>query len=365
MVVSGQLTAFLRARWGLLKIREESDRHHALDAAVVAACTHGMVKRLSDYARRRELEHVSAGFVDLQTGEIVDSAAYAQLERHFPAPWPNFRHELESRLKVDDPALLRAEMERLGTYPTEALEALRPLFVSRAVARRGGGEIHEAKILAVKSAEPKKALERVPLAALTLNKLEKMVGKDDPRNHALYDVLRERLVAFGDDPKKAFNERQPVLKPSGDGKIAPKVSSIRVEATQNTGLLVRGGIAALGEMLRVEVFCRDGGYLIVPKYEAATEKMRGAPSIPTDASFCFELTKNDFVEIIIGNETVRGYFVMYESDGRVTLRAHDQPLPDKKYFRRAVATASRITKFHVDILGNLYAARREPRRGLA
>ncbi|MBP8293831.1 MAG: type II CRISPR RNA-guided endonuclease Cas9, partial [Caldilineaceae bacterium] len=43
VVVSGQLTGFLRARWGLTKVRSGSDRHHALDAAVVAACTHGMV----------------------------------------------------------------------------------------------------------------------------------------------------------------------------------------------------------------------------------------------------------------------------------------------------------------------------------
>jgi CRISPR-associated endonuclease Csn1 len=52
VVVNGQLTAFLRARWGFLKIREESDRHHALDAVVIAACSHSMVKRLADYPSR-------------------------------------------------------------------------------------------------------------------------------------------------------------------------------------------------------------------------------------------------------------------------------------------------------------------------
>ncbi|MCS6945006.1 MAG: type II CRISPR RNA-guided endonuclease Cas9, partial [Sutterellaceae bacterium] len=97
VVVSGQLTAFLRARWGLLKLRDESDRHHALDAAVVAACTHAMVKRLSDYARRRELEYVRAGFVDPETREILDRAALARLERDFPVPWPHFRRELQAR----------------------------------------------------------------------------------------------------------------------------------------------------------------------------------------------------------------------------------------------------------------------------
>ena len=48
-------------------------------------------------------------------------------------------HELEGRLKIDDAEQLRAEMARFGTYPADALEALRPLFVSRAPQRRNGG----------------------------------------------------------------------------------------------------------------------------------------------------------------------------------------------------------------------------------
>jgi CRISPR-associated endonuclease Csn1 len=142
VVLSGQLTAFLRARWQLTKIRSDSDRHHALDAAVVAACSHGMVKRLSDYSRRKELQAVRDGFVDLETGEIVDRAMHQQLKAHFPDPWPEFRHELEARLYTDDPAQLRAGIERLGTHSPEALGALKPLFVSRAPQRRNGGAAH-------------------------------------------------------------------------------------------------------------------------------------------------------------------------------------------------------------------------------
>ena len=142
VVLSGQLTAFLRARWGLLKIREESDRHHALDAVVIAACSHSMVKRLSDYSRSKELEQVREGFVDMETGEIVNPAAFAQLEAHFPSPWPNFRDELQWRLKIDDVAVLRGEVQRLGTYSAEDLDALKPLFVSRAPQRRNSGSAH-------------------------------------------------------------------------------------------------------------------------------------------------------------------------------------------------------------------------------
>lgn len=366
VVVSGQLTAFLRARWGLLKIREESDRHHALDAAVVAACTHGMVKRLSDYARRRELEHVRAGFVDLETGEIVDPAAFARLERHFPQPWADFRYELETRLKEDDPVKLRAAMEALGTYPAEALNSIRPLFVARSVSRRSQGKLHDATIRAVKDDVSSVAIERVPLSKLTVAKLEKMVGRHDPRNRQTYELIRARLREAGDDPKRAFGPTSaPVRKPGANERKSPAIRSLRIEVTQNVGLFVRGGVADLGEMLQVDVFRGPNGYLVIPRYGAVSSGIRGMTSAPHDASFCFSLTKNDLVEVDTGCEIVRGYFVMYESDGRMTLRAHDQPQPDKKFFRKSVAKAKALRKFNVDILGNIYPAGTEVRRGLA
>ena len=153
VVVSGQLTSLLRARWGLIKMRAESDRHHALDAAVVAACSHSMVKRMSDYARCKELNQVREGFVDVETGEIVNSAMFQQVRQHFPDPWPYFRDELEARLKIDDPTKLRSEMERLGTYPPDALDVLRPLFVSRAPQRRNGGAAHKETIYALSATD--------------------------------------------------------------------------------------------------------------------------------------------------------------------------------------------------------------------
>lgn len=142
------MTSFLRARWGLVKVRADSDRHHALDAAVVAACSHGMVKRLSDYSRRKELEKVRTGFVDVDTGEIINPAMFQQVQQRFPNPWPHFRDEVKLRLSVDDPSLLQSEMEKFGTYPSEALKILRPLFVSRAPQRRNKGSAHKDTIYA-------------------------------------------------------------------------------------------------------------------------------------------------------------------------------------------------------------------------
>lgn len=366
VVVSGQLTAFLRARWGLLKVREDSDRHHALDAAVVAACTHGMVKRLSDYARSRELEHVRAGFVDLETREIVDPVAFARRERHFPTPWADFRYELETRLKEDDPVKLRAAMEALGTYPAGALASIRPLFVARAVAKRTQGELHGATIRAVNHNTPNVAIEKVPLFKLTLAKLEKMVGRTDPRNQRMYELIRARLLQSGDDPKRAFGPTSPpVRKPSADESKSPVIRSLRIEITQNSGLLVRGGVADLGDMLHVDVYQGQNGYIVIPRYGAVLARIRGTEPAPEGARFCFGLTKNDFIEVDTGSDIVRGYFVMYESDGRMTLRAHDQPHSDKRFFRKSVTKAKALRKFNVDVLGNVYLAPAEVRRGLA
>lgn len=362
VVVSGQLTNFLRARWGLLKVRSGSDRHHALDAAVVAACSHSMVQRLSNYSRTRELEQVRDGFVDIETGEIVSPAMHQQLREHFPDPWPYFRNELKARLEIDSLELLRKEMAKLGSYDEEELAALKPLFVSRAVQRRGSGAIHEETIRSSKRIANNQSHVRVVLQKLKLASLKNIVGAHDPRNASLIDLLQKRLVEFGDDGKKAFAE--PIAKPSHNGK-GPQVKTVKLISTQKGGMKVRGGVAELGDMLHVDVYQDGKRFLVEPVY-VAHNSARVVPScLPETAEFLFSLTKNDLVAITLGDSTHQGYFVMYESDGRLTLRAHDQPKPDKDYFRKSVATAKQIQKFHVDVLGNIYPAPPEKPRGLA
>jgi CRISPR-associated endonuclease Csn1 len=366
VVLSGQLTAFLRARWGLIKVRDESDRHHALDAVVIAACSHDMVKRMSDYSRRRELRHVSEGFVDVETGEILNTGMHDRLKEHFPDPWPHFRDELQVRLKIDDPALLRDELARFGSYPANVLSQVKPLFVSRLVLSRSSGEVHKASVLGLKKDSTTTAIKRIPLSSLTIDKLENMVAKEDGRNIALYSALKDRLNAFGNDPKKAFGGSDfKFVKPSNDGKKAPPVTQIKVEVTQKGGLHLRNGIADLGDMIRVDVFRSEKGYSLFPVYQAPTSQMRGQKKPKPEDEYLFSLQKNELVEIQLGSLCVRGYFVLYESAGVMRLRAHDQAQLDGKFFRKSVGSATRIVKFHVDILGNTYIAQPEPRRGLA
>jgi len=383
VVLSGQLTSFLRARWGLLKVRGDNDRHHALDAAVVAACSHGMVKRLSDYARCRELEKVREGFVDLETGEIVSPAMFQQLRQHFPDPWPHFRDELEARLNIDDPVQLRADMERLGSYPTEAVEQLHPLFVSRAPQRRNGGAAHKDTIYG----QPERlklqggVTQKVPLAGLTLKDLDKLI--DPHRNEKLYAAIRVRLEAHGGKGDKAFPPDNPLHKPDRDGNPAgPVVRTVTMVIDKLSGIPVRGGIAKNDSMLRVDVFAKAGKFHLVPVYVHHTvAKVLPDRAIVAfvdedswtliDDSFewLFSLHPNDLVRVKLKKESHLGYYAgCNRSTGAINLWAHDrnaQVGKDGMIQSIGVKTALAIEKFDVDVLGNIYPARLEPSRGLA
>lgn len=380
VVVSGQLTAFLRTRWGLLKVRDDSDRHHALDAAVVAACTHGFVKRLSDYSRRKELARVRNRFVDPETGEVIGPASAGDTER-FPAPWPLFRQELEALLKIEEPERLRNEMRQLGTYPDTALETLRPLFVSRAPQRRNGGAAHKETIYGQTERLRKKGAvtQRVPLNSLSLKDLDRLI--DPHRNEKLYTAIRARLEANGGKGDRAFPPENPLRKPDRNGQLTgPVVRSATLVIENMSGIPVRGGVARNDTMLRVDVFANAGRFHLVPVY--VHHRVKGLPAraivaykdeedwTPVDElPFCFSLYPNDLVRVKLRKETFMGYYAGCDrSTGAISLWAHDRASTvgkDGLIRGIGVKMAIAIEKLHVDVLGNIHPARPEQRRGLA
>ena len=395
VVVNGQLTAFLRARWGLVKKREGSDRHHALDAAVIAACTHGMVKRLADYARRDELKSLQEGFVDPETGEILDPAAFNRVQNLFPEPWQNFRRELLTRLNTDEAEQLRADVEPLGTYSADELARLRPLFVSCAPQRRKGGAAHKETIYAqsesMKSA--RLAIKKIPLTKLTkkhLANLESNENKPDclldpKRNQRLYAAIKARLEAHKNekgeyDAQKAF--ATPLRKPDRhDQPTGPIVRSVKI-AERLSGIAVRGGVAANDTMLRVDVFRKSGKFHLVPVY--VHHKVTGLPNraivqgkdedewtlIDDSFEFLFSLHPGDLIRITQKGKVLLGYYVStHRAAGTISIRAHDRAQTFGKDGEKegiGVKTALSIEKFHVDVLGCIYPATTpEVRRGLA
>ena len=404
VVLSGQLTAFLRARWGLLKMREESDRHHALDAVVIAACSHSMVKRLSDYSRSKELEQVREGFVDMETNEIVNPAAFAQLEAHFPSPWPNFRDELQWRLKIDDLASLRSEVQRLGTYSAEDLDALKPLFVSRAPQRRNSGAVHKETIYAqpTRLRSQGGVTQKVAIGSLSLKDLDKLV--EPHRNGKLYAVIREWLEGRAVKEKRAKEieasagkgkEKRALTasemaeigalralprKPTNDDRPGPIVRTVTLEIDKLSGIPIRGGVAKNDSMLRVDVFAKTGKFHLVPVY--VHHQVTGLPSravvafkdevewtlIDESFVFCFSLYPNDLVRVTLKNDIQTGYFSGCDrATGAIGIWAHDRNLGVGKdgLIRIGVKNALAFEKFDVSVLGTTYPAKLGTRHGLA
>lgn len=407
VVLSGQMTAFLRARWGLVKVRSDSDRHHALDAVVVAAASHGMVNRLSDYSRRKELEKVREGFVDVKTGEIVNPAMFEKLEQHFPSPWPYFRDELMKRLSIDDPAILRTELEKLGSYPPEALQALRPLFVSRAPQRRNSGAAHKETVYA--QPENLKATgsvtQKVSVFDLKPADVDKLV--DQHRNGKLYAALHEWIQKRDEREKRAKEiekgakeskreltqdekteiERLRALprKPDKDGNLTgPIVRTVTMVIDKLSGIPIRGGIAKNDTMLRVDVFKnrKDGKFHLVPVY--VHHCVKGLPDraivafkdegewtmMDDNHDFLYSLYSNDLIRVQQkGKPPIVGYFSScHRGTGNINLWASDRNKhvgKDGMIEGIGVKTALNLEKFNVDVLGNIYPSPPETRRELA
>lgn len=56
---------------GIKKDREESDKHHAQDAVIIACATNKNIKKVSDYSRRKLL-YKNNEIIDEETGEIIN-----------------------------------------------------------------------------------------------------------------------------------------------------------------------------------------------------------------------------------------------------------------------------------------------------
>jgi CRISPR-associated endonuclease Csn1 len=383
VVVNGQLTAFLRARWGLSKVRSESDRHHALDAAVVAACSHGMVKALADYARNKEVAYLREGFPDPETGEIINPEAHARGVHHFPEPWAHFRHELQVRLYSDDLQALREDLQRLGTYSEQDLLGVRTLFVSRAPQRRNDGAVHKETIYAQPEALRKQGgvVQKVPLTSLSLKDLDNLA--DPHRNAKLYTALRARLEAHGGKADKAFGPDQPFYKPDKNGNpTGPIVRTIKLVIDKLSGIPIRGGVAKNDTMLRVDVFTKAGKFHLVPVY--VHHRVTGLPDraivafkdevewtqVDDSFKFLFSIHPNDLIRIgLKAKEPMIGYFAScHRGTGAFNVWSHDRNTSVGKSGSVegiGIKTALSLEKLNIDVLGNVYPARPEQRHGLA
>lgn len=379
--VNGAVTAMLRGRWGIEKMRGDGDLHHCKDAVVIAATSRSMVQRLTNYYKEEErLFMGKTNFVDPATGEVLTRKEFQQrFAPKFPQPWDRFREELEARLDPIDP--MEAVMAlHLSTYEPE--KEIAPVFVSHMPKHTVTGAAHEETI------RGKTETGTVVKTALTSLKLDKNGGiegyynpQTDPR---LYQALVERLKKFGGDGAKAFAE--PFYKPKKDGTPGPRVDKVKIERKSSLSVSTGRGVADNGRMVRIDVFrIPDDGYYFVPIYVADTKKA----TLPSKAvvagkspeawkqmkpeHFLFSLFKGDLIyvesrkgislalaEKATGEKTIQvksGLFYFCGADistGSIGMEIHD-----RRYTKRGlgIKTLTLIEKCQVDVLGNVSKVR--------
>ena len=390
--VNGAITAHVRKRLGIQKIREDGDLHHAVDAAVVACVSPGMIQKVTQYTKHREcIRKTKEGYLDTETGELMTREAYdAKYSPRFPAPWERFRQELEARLS-DNPAEEIARLH-LATYDSE--EEIKPVFVSRKQTHKISGAAHEATIRSAK--KPGGSISKKPLTSLSLNKktgeIEGYYAPESDR--LLYEALKKRLEEFDGNAEKAFAE--PFYKPKCDGTRGPLVKKVKIYEKKTITVPVNGGNADNGSMIRVDVFyVEDEGYYYVPIYTAdvikgelpnkavVAHKSHGEWKVMDDKDFLFSMYPNEllYIESRKGiplktkkgssrqEQIVRKTGLYYFKGLNISSNALSIITHDHSYEQPGIGgkTLSCLKKYTVDALGNYSEVslpeKRKPLRG--
>ncbi|MDD2497360.1 MAG: type II CRISPR RNA-guided endonuclease Cas9 [Desulfitobacteriaceae bacterium] len=388
--VNGAVTSYMRKRWGLSKIREYGDIHHAVDAVVVSCIDNRIIHNVSKYHKNKELGYGKRGYlVDIVTGEIIDRSEYdsrnlVKMLYKFPEPWFDFRKEVEARLMNNPTEIIRG----LGLKTYGQNEIVEPIFISRMARRKNKGLGHLETIRSPKLLEEGYTITKTDLKDIKL-KDGKIEGYYCPSSdRLLYEGLINRLIKFNGDAKKAFEE--PFYKPTSSGTPGPLVKKVKILSPISLGVMTHdgNGYAANGDMLRIDIFHRNGKYYIIPIYAAdtlknelpnkaivANKKYKDWEEIDDTYNFMFTLYPNDLiyfehktgVNIVRADSTkelIKKGFVYYKttniSSGACTIIAHDNSF---KIESLGIKTLLKLEKWQVDYLGRKNRIKMEKRQG--
>lgn len=343
----GAITSKLRRAWGLEGLKKvdgervPDDRHHAVDALVLAATTEGLLNRMTREVQKREKE-----------GRQDDIF-------HVRPPWRDFRLDVE-----------RAVRGHNGSGG---------VFVSRAERRRARGKAHDATIKQIRGVNgesvvfERKAVEKLTEKDLALIPVPEPYGKAaDPKK--LRDEMVQALRAWiaAGKPKD-----KPPRSPKGD-----VIRKVRVATKDKVAVEINDGTVDRGDMARVDVFRKKNKkgkweFYVVPIYPHQIATMESPPNkavvayksdegwtvIDSDFEFMWSLNPMSYVEIIKSNgEFIEGYFRgLHRGTGAANVSSQQTLEKDGASDGIGVKTLADFKKFTVDRLGNKFEVKRELR----
>lgn len=406
-VANGMITSRLRARWGLNKVRDDGDKHHAMDATVVACITPTLTRMLTLYSRRQEVKENPNLWKAYEESEDPELAKMTSIKReqyekifskHFPQPWPGFSQELIMRLSDNPKELIKAQgfEQARKLYTPEEIEELKPIFVVRMPKRKISGAAHLDTIRSAKLLDEGKTISRVPVNKLKLDKNDEIVSGNahfyrstDKGWTIVYEALYKELVKHNGDGAKAFPEGELRYSHNGNEHVVRKVKMVQkstLQATLNDGK----SVADNGSMVRIDVFKTPKKYVFVPVYvkDTVEEELPNKAVVPlksynkwmevSENEFKFSLYPRDMVHIesksgikpIFNNgkraekhDTIYNFLGYFDgadiATGSIQVISHDN-----SYKGRSIGFASlrSIEKYSVNYFGNYHKVKETKRQ---
>ncbi len=421
--VNGGVTSYLRKFWGIDKVREDGDVHHAVDALVIAVTDDAQIKRITEFNQRKERFVFDGGkYIHKLTGEAMTAEEKEKyqldelkekMKDRLPEPYDRFLEELKLRTRVDynsndfdDEEKLH--LARLG-YTDEEILQTRPIFVSKMKTVKFTGPIHKETIMSARQYEETGSfVKTVSLENLSLaNEPELVPLKDDKypecsikdyykpeTDRLLYLKLKEHLKEVG-----RFKLGENICKPCKDGSDGPVVKKVKLYLKKKGVVLPNGG-AENGAMHRVDVYEKDEKFYLCPVYmkdvyakilpnkliEFGKDKSGNRKEwldIDNSYNFKFTLYKNDLIKVkskseiiltklnnnprskkedkISNTEFLLRYNNASSSTASLTCFSHDSCY---KIDNLGVRTLQSFEKYYVDEMGKVFKAQNETKKEL-
>lgn len=306
---NGQFTHVLRWHWNISKNRQENDRHHAVDAIVVACSSQGMIEKITKFFRARELG---------DTGQHLTSLI---------EPWEGFREEIRLRVFSDSYSDLLTNKEICTRY-ADCLECLKPLFVSRAQNKKITGAAHKATLYSGNEYNRTKKL--------TVHSSDSRLGSTSPI------------------PRKRKEDKANIVVPLNQGRaVAVNDSMIRVDVfTKN------------GKHYLVPIYVADTVKPMLPnKAIVAGRQYDYWEEIDDSYTFAMSIYPKDYIVCQKNDKVIEGYYMSCHSGtGSMRLSTHDNSKPPADIGARLLDS---ITKYQIGVLGDRHAVKGEKRLGFS
>jgi len=297
-------------------------------------------------------------------------------------PWPRFREELMARMS-DNENMDDLKNGKFYNYDDVDLDTIKPIFVSRMPERKITGRAHKDTMRSKKFIEKgcnftvvKKALTSISKTEITSiieNEAFKELYLSDKD---MYDDIYNRMKENNFKAEKAFAE--PYYKPSKKSEKGALVRSIKVPSLGRSGVILEknNAIAENANMVRVDVFERNGKFYLIPVYVSDFTKGQLPnriikigkseeewPEINEEYNFRFSLYPNDLIKVKKkGEPEILGYYKGTDrSTGAVSLISQDG---SSEFRGIGVQNLEVFEKYQVDILGKISKVKHEKREGV-